>query len=190
MEKHHQYAFYRQSSEAISSYLMELPYKITNSLTFNSMVYWLSHLRREPGAYFFFVLTNFLVTLAMSGLYRTIASIARTSHQALVPVALITIGVMIYTGFTIPREYLPRWSGWMRHIDPISYGFEALLTNEFHHRDFECERTIPSGGPYDIVPAQGRTCAELGVFDWLSGSIDGDSYVEIKYGFKYAHKWR
>jgi ATP-binding cassette subfamily G (WHITE) protein 2 (PDR) len=190
VEKHHQYAFYHQSAEAVSSYMMELPYKITNAITFNTMVYWLSGLRREPGPYFFFVLTNFLVTLAMSGLYRTIASIARTSHQALVPVAIITIGVMIYTGFTIPTEFLPRWSGWIRYIDPIRYGFEALLANEFHGREFPCAQLIPFGGPYNSLPDQNRACPEVGAFDRERGTVNGDSHIELKYSFYHSHKWR
>ncbi|KAF7553146.1 hypothetical protein G7Z17_g3859 [Cylindrodendrum hubeiense] len=189
VEKHHQYAFYHQSAEAISSYLMELPYKITNAITFNTLVYFLANLRREPGHYFFYILTNFLLTLSMSGLYRTIASVARTSHQALVPVALITIGVMIYTGFTIPADYLPGWSRWMGYIDPIGYAFEALLANEFHGRQFPCATLIPSGGDYDKLPASDRVCAVVGAVDGQS-TVSGDRYIELSYDFHYSHKWR
>ncbi|TQN66085.1 ZEB2-regulated ABC transporter 1, partial [Colletotrichum shisoi] len=96
IEKHNRCALYHQSAEAISSYITELPYKITNIFTFNSILYFLASLNRQPGPFFFFFcLVSFTVLLAMSGIYRTTASLARTSHQAMVPVTLVTIGVMI-----------------------------------------------------------------------------------------------
>ncbi|KAM5380089.1 hypothetical protein ACJZ2D_003736 [Fusarium nematophilum] len=189
VEKHHQYAFYHQSAEAVSSFVMELPYKITNAITFNTMVYFLANLRREPGPYFMFILTNFLLTLAMSGLYRTIASIARTSHQALVPVAIITIGVMIYTGFTIPADYLPGWSKWISFIDPIGYGFEVLMANEFHGRRFPCTTLAPAGDDYYNLAGSERACAVIGAVKGET-SVDGDIYLELSYKFYYSNRWR
>ncbi|TDZ30767.1 ZEB2-regulated ABC transporter 1 [Colletotrichum spinosum] len=49
VEKHNRYALYHQSAEAISSYVLELPYKITNVFTFNSILYFMANLKREPG---------------------------------------------------------------------------------------------------------------------------------------------
>ncbi|TDZ74967.1 ZEB2-regulated ABC transporter 1 [Colletotrichum trifolii] len=48
VEKHNRYALYHQSAEAISSYVLELPYKITNVFTFNSILYFMANLKREP----------------------------------------------------------------------------------------------------------------------------------------------
>ncbi|GKT42486.1 ZEB2-regulated ABC transporter 1 [Colletotrichum spaethianum] len=189
VEKHHRYAFYHQSAEAVSSYIMDLPYKFINCIMFNTTIYFLVHLRREPGRFFFFVLTSFLLTLTMSGLYRTVASITRTSHQALVPVSLITIGVMIYAGFTIPTDYMPGWSRWMGYINPLSYCFEALMVNEFSGRSFPCSEIVPTGPGYDNLPFTDRVCAALGA---ISGemAVDGDRYLQASYGYSNAHKWR
>lgn len=55
VEKHNRYALYHQSTQAIASYLCDLPYKIANILVFNILVYFMSHLRRETGAFFFFL---------------------------------------------------------------------------------------------------------------------------------------
>lgn len=189
IEKHARYAFYHQSAEAISSYFMDFPYKITNAIVFNTIIYFLVHLRREAGAYFFFVLTSFLLTLTMSGIYRTIASITRTSHQALVPVSLITIGVMVYTGFTIPTDYMPGWSRWMGYINPLGYGFEALMANEFHGRFFPCTEIVPSGGSYDELPMSSRLCTSVGATAGAT-TVSGDLYIKLNYGYYNSHKWR
>ncbi|KAM0508442.1 hypothetical protein ACHAPB_002236 [Verticillium nonalfalfae] len=145
VEKHNRYAFYHQSTQAIASYLMDLPYKMVNMFIFNLIVYFMANLRREPGPFFFFCLTSFIVTLIMSSLYRTLACVTRTSHQAMVPSAILSIGLMVYTGFTIPTMYMRGWSRWMNYINPLAYGFEALMANEFHDREFPCEGIIPHG---------------------------------------------
>ncbi|KAG7139118.1 ABC multidrug transporter C like protein [Verticillium longisporum] len=189
VEKHNRYAFYHQSAEAISSYVLELPYKVTNAILFNTIVYFLANLRREPGAFFFFVFTVFLILLIMSGVYRTMASIARTSDQALVPVALITMGVMVYTGFTIPVDYMPGWSRWMNYINPLAYGFEALLANEYHGREFPCASIAPAGPGYDDLPLANRTCTVVGAVPG-DPMVSGDRYIEISFGYYHAHKWR
>ncbi|KAM0323699.1 hypothetical protein ACHAQA_008636 [Verticillium albo-atrum] len=189
VEKHNRYAFYHQSAEAISSYVLELPYKVTNAIIFNTIVYFLANLRREPGAFFFFVFTVFLILLTMSGVYRTMASIARTSDQALVPAALITMGVMIYTGFTIPVDYMPGWSRWMNYINPLAYGFEALLANEYHGREFPCANIVPAGPGYDDLPLSNRTCTVVGAVPGET-MVSGDRYIELSFGYYNAHKWR
>ncbi|KAL3298278.1 ABC-2 type transporter [Colletotrichum asianum] len=189
VEKHNRYALYHQSAEAISSYIIELPYKITNVFTFNSILYFMANLNREPGPFFFFCLVSFAVLLAMSGIYRTMASLARTSHQAMVPVTLVTLGVMIYAGFTVPTSYMQGWSRWMGYINPLSYAFEALMANEFHGRTFKCDDLVPSGPDYDQLPLSGRTCSVVGAAPG-SDAIDGDRYIEETFDYFNSHKWR
>ena len=115
VEKHNRYAFYHQSAQAIASYATDLPYKTMNMFIFNILIYFMAHLRREPSNFFFFCLTTYITTLVMSSLYRTLACSTRTSHQAMVPSALLSLGLMIYTGFTIPTSYMPGWSRWMNY---------------------------------------------------------------------------
>lgn len=189
IEKHNRYAFYHQSAEAIANYITDIPYKILNAIMLNTIVYFLANLRREAGAYFFFVFTNFILTLAVSGLYRTIASITRTSHQALVPVSLLTIGLMVYTGFSIPTDYMPGWSRWMGYINPLSYVFEALMANEFHGREFPCTAIVPAGPGYDDLPLADRVCTVVGAQPG-SSTVNGDAYIELSYGYYNANKWR
>ncbi|OLN81879.1 ABC transporter CDR4-like protein 2 [Colletotrichum chlorophyti] len=162
VEKHNRYAFYHQSAEAIASYITDIPPKILNALLLNLTVYFLANLRRTAGAFFFFLFVNFILSLTVSALYRTLASVTRTSHQALVPVSLLTVGLMIYTGFTMPTDYMPGWSRWMGYVDPLSYVFAALMANEFHGREFPCKAIVPAGPGYDNLPLASRVCTVVG----------------------------
>src|SRR5215469_12375893 len=94
VEKHQRYAFYHPSAEAFASMLTDMPYKIGNSIIFNLTLYFITNLRREPGAFFFFLLITFSLTLTMSMLFRTIASVSRTLAQALAPAAIIILAII------------------------------------------------------------------------------------------------
>ncbi|OCL07552.1 putative multidrug resistance ABC transporter [Glonium stellatum] len=189
VEKHSRYALYHPSCEAFASMLTDLPYKILNAIFFNLVLYFMTHLRREPGAFFFFVLVSFTLTLTMSMFFRTIASLSRTLSQAMAPAAILILGLVIYTGFTIPTRYMLGWSRWINYIDPVSYGFESLMINEFHNRSFECSVFVPMGAGYDNVGGTNRVCSAVGA---TAGSsvVNGDAYINSSFGYYHAHKWR
>jgi ATP-binding cassette, subfamily G (WHITE), member 2, PDR len=189
VEKHARYALYHPSAEAFASMLMDLPYKIGNAIGFNLVLYFMVNLRREPGAFFFFLLTSFTLTLTMSMLFRFIASVSRSLSQALAPAGILILAIVIYTGFAIPVKNMLGWSRWINYIDPVSYGFEALMVNEFHNRNFTCSVFVPNGGGYDSVAPLSKTCSAVGSKPGI-GVVNGDDYINTDFAYYHAHKWR
>ncbi|KAK4654368.1 Multidrug resistance protein [Podospora pseudocomata] len=191
VEKHKAYALYHPSAEAIASMLCDLPYKIANTLVFNLTLYFMTNLRREAGAFFFFLLFSFFTVLVMSMIFRTIASSTRTLSQAMVPAAAIILALVIFTGFVIPIDYMPGWCRWINYIDPLAYSFESLMVNEFHGRNFTCTQFVPNlmiPGYGDISPAN-RACSAIGS---IAGSsvVNGDDYINSAFRYYVSHKWR
>lgn len=189
VEKHSRYALYHPSAEAFASMLTDLPYKIANAIVFNLILYFMTNLRREPGAFFFFLLVSFTLTLVMSMFFRSIASLSKSLDQALAPAAILILALVLYTGFAIPPSYMLGWSSWIRYLNPVSYGFEALMVNEFAGRQFACDVFIPSGGAYDQVTGSLRACSAVGS---VPGQpfVDGGVYINSAYEFQHSHKWR
>ncbi|GFF64797.1 ABC transporter CDR4 [Aspergillus lentulus] len=189
IEKHSRYALYHPSAEALSSMIMDLPYKILNAITSNIVLYFMTNLRREPGAFFFFVFTSFVLTLTMSMFFRSMASLSRSLVQALPFSAVLLLGLSMYTGFAIPTGYMHEWARWIAYINPISYGFESLLINEFHNRDFPCMNYVPSGPGYTDLGLTNRVCSTVGS---VPGQpfVNGDAYIESAYSYAASHKWR
>ena len=189
VEKHQRYALYHPSAEAFASMLTDLPYKIMNSFTFNLALYFMTDLRREPGAFFFFVLISFFLTLTMSMLFRTIAATSRTLTGALAPAAVLILAIVIYTGFVIPTPTMLGWARWINYLDPVAYGFEALMINEFSGRTFACSNFVPSGPGYDAVGSLSRICSTTGSAAGAS-FVDGDAYINTSFLYYAEHKWR
>ncbi|PPJ56228.1 hypothetical protein CBER1_06395 [Cercospora berteroae] len=187
VEKHNRYAFYHPSAEAWASMLTDMPYKFINAFTFNIPLYFMVNLKREAGAFFFFLLVSFLTTVTMSMLFRTIGSVSRTLSQAMAPAAVIMLAIVIFTGFAIPTDYMLGWCRWINYIDPVAYTFESLMVNEFAGTDYACSAFVPS--TYGSLQDGSRVCSSVGSEAGLD-VVQGTVYLESAFAYYPSHKWR
>lgn len=81
-----------------------------------------------------------------------------------------------------------RWASWLRHINPISYGFENVMVNEFNGRSFECTSFVPSGPGYENISADQRACAVQGSVPGAN-TVSGTAYVETAFQYSYGDRW-
>ena len=167
----------------------DLPYKMVNALLLNLTLYFMCNLRREAGAFFFFLLLSFTLTLTMSMMFRFIGSVTKSISQALAPSSIILLALVLYTGFTIPPAYMQDWLGWLRWVNPVFYGLESVFINEFVGRRFPCSDLVPSGPGYDSVHGSTTVCSVPGAVPG-EGTVDGEGYLRIAFGFLASHKWR
>jgi ABC-type multidrug transport system permease subunit len=189
VEKHNRYALYHPSAEAISSMIMDMPYKILNSLLVNMTLYFMANLRREPGPFFFNYLISFMMVMSMSMFFRLFASLTKTIQQALAPSSIILLALVLYTGFAIPVRYMRGWAKWIRWLNPVSYGFEAIMVNEFHGREFPCVSFVPSGTGYENISSDQRVCSTAGSIPG-SDVVGGTAFIKSTYGYENSHRWR
>lgn len=125
----------------------------------------------------------------MSMIFRTIAAGSRSIAEALAPSSLLMLGLIIYTGFVIPPTKMPGWSRWLQYVNPIAYGFESLVVNEFAGQDYPCSSFVPSGTRYTGVDADQRICATIGSAQGTK-SVSGSVYIAESFSYFPQHKWR
>lgn len=171
--------------------LCGLPAKILTSIVFNVSLYFMTTLRREPGAFFFFLLISFSTVLVMSMIFRTIASASRSLFQALVPAGLLMLDLIIFTGFVIPKRYMLDWCRWLHYLDPLAYAFESLIVNEFHDRKFDCDEYVPSVkfSQYANVDGENHVCKAVGSRPGQNYVL-GDDYTSSTFDYAWGHRWR
>ncbi|KAJ5975960.1 hypothetical protein N7481_009667 [Penicillium waksmanii] len=188
IEKQASYAFVHPFTEALGGIVADMPVKFVSAIVFNIIFYFLASLRYEPSQFFIFFLFTFLSTLAMSGIFRTLAASTKTLAQAMSMAGVIVLAIVIYTGFVITAPEMAKvpWFSWIRWINPVFYTFEALVANEFHGRRFECSQFIPG---YPSLSGDSFICAVRGA---VAGerTVSGDAYIETQYSYSYAHEWR
>ncbi|CAF3429996.1 unnamed protein product [Fusarium graminearum] len=186
VEKHASYAFYHPAAEAISGVAADIPIKFVSATVFNIVLYFMSGLRREAGAFFLYFLISFISTFVMSGIFRTLAAVTKTVSQAMTLAGPMILALVIYTGFMIHVPQMVDWFGWIRWINPIYYAFEILVANEFHNRNFECSTFIPA---YPQLIGDSWICSTVGA---VAGqrTVSGDDFIETNYEYYYSHVWR
>ncbi|KUJ08928.1 ABC-transporter [Mollisia scopiformis] len=188
VEKQASYAFYHPFAEAAASIVADIPVKFMIATCFNIILYFLAGLRREPSQFFIFFLFNFVAILTMSQIYRGIAASTKTVSQALAIAGVVTLAIVIYTGFVIPRPDMHPWFKWISWINPVAYAFEGLFVNELHGQRFDCSQLVPSGGNYALTGNQ-FICAVAGAVAGQT-TVSGDDYLESQFQYSYAHIWR
>ncbi|OJD40677.1 abc transporter cdr4 [Diplodia corticola] len=189
VEKHSRYALYHPVAEAVSSMICDLPNKILTSIFFNAALYFMTNLRRTPGAFFTFYLFSLVSLLTMSMFFRMIGSISRTVEQTMAPVGIFLANYMIYTGFVIPTGYMHPWLRWVGYIDPVSYAFESLMINEFYGVRYPCATFIPEGPTYANITTDQRVCSAVAAVPGES-FVDGGAFLVESYGYYQSHMWR
>ncbi|RMJ07071.1 hypothetical protein CDV36_013327 [Fusarium kuroshium] len=186
VEKHASYAFYHPAAEAISGIVADIPIKFITGTVFNIILYFMAGLRREAGQFFLYFLITYLCTFVMSAIFRTLAAITKTVSQAMLLAGVMVLALVIYTGFMIRVPQMHDWFSWIRWINPIFYGFEILIANEFHGQNFTCSSIIPA---YTPLSGDSWICSAVGA---VAGeyTVNGDSFIETNYKYYYSHVWR
>lgn len=122
----------------------------------------------------------------MSMLFRSIGALSRTLAGAMAPASVLILGLVIYTGFTVPIRDMHPWFRWLNYIDPVAYAFESLMINEFDGREFPCVSYLPD---YGNIAANQTVCSTVGAAPG-SGVVSGGSYIGVSYSYYRSHLWR
>ncbi|PVH92147.1 hypothetical protein DM02DRAFT_544241 [Periconia macrospinosa] len=186
IEKHTSYAFYHPFVEGLAGIITDIPVKLITATCFNIILYFLAGLRRDPDRFFVFFLFNFVAQICMTAIFRTIAALTATVTVALTGAGTLVLMIILYTGFTLPQNFMHPWFEWISYVNPLAYAFEAVLVNEVHGHMFPCANIIPAyaelSSDHFICSVPGSEAGQI--------SVSGDRWVESAYGYRYSHIWR
>ena len=189
--RHKDYAFYRPSAVNIARVLADIPMIFSQVVPFCIIMYFMTGLDIDVSKFFIFLLFVYVTTISITALYRMMAALSPTLDDA---VRFSGIGLnllVIYTGYVIPKPQLLTekiWFGWMYYVNPLSYAFEGVLTNEFVGRVMPCsEQQLVPQGPG--VQAQYQGCAISGA-QLGSTQVRGESYLGTTYSYSRDNLWR
>ncbi|XHF96820.1 hypothetical protein AWENTII_000437 [Aspergillus wentii] len=192
VSRHKDYAFYRPSAVSIARVVVDFPAIFCMVVPFTIIVYFMTGLDVDVSKFFIYFLFVYTTTFCITSLYRMFAALSPTIDDA-VRFSGIALNVLIlFVGYVIPKQALIHgsiWFGWLFYVNPISYSYEAVLSNEFSGRVMECaaSQVVPSGPGYDDPQYQG--CALTGSTAG-STNVSGDSYLDTTFQFTRSHMWR
>lgn len=190
VEKQKSFAMYHPFIDALATMITEWPMKLANVAIFSVIIYFLANFKREAGPFFIFTLFNFLISVTMSGFFRTVATLVDTVEAGLGLAGLLMLPLAVYAGYVIPRPSMHPWFKWISYMNPIYYAVESQMVVEFHGRKSPCITSmVPSGPGFETVGLDHQICAVTGAKAGQSYVL-GDDYIEASFAYSYSHLWR
>ncbi|KAM0334541.1 hypothetical protein ACHAQA_001571 [Verticillium albo-atrum] len=191
ISRHHDYAFYRPSAVSLARVLLDLPVVFFYTAIFGTTMYFMTGLDVDAGKFFIYMLFVYTTTLMITALYRLFASLSPEIDTAVRFSGIALNVLIIFTGYVIPRPQLLSkyiWFGWLYWINPLSYSFEGVLSNEFTGVELPCsaDQLVPQG---PSVQSGYQGCAIPGA-SANSQSVLGDDYIQAAYNYSRSNLWR
>lgn len=190
LAKHRSFALYHPAAICIAQVAADFPILLFQVTHFGLVLYFMVGLKTTVGAFFTYLVINFMTAMSMTGFFRLVGAAFPTFDAATKVSGLSIVALFVYMGYMIIKPEMHPWLAWIFWINPMAYGFEALLGNEFHGQNIPCygPNLIPNGPGY-IDGDGGQSCA--GVIGASPGatSLTGDEYLAAM-SFSHGHVWR
>lgn len=189
LAKHKAFAFYHPAAFCIGQIATDIPILLFQASQFCLVIYFMCGLRVDGGAFFTFWAIVYTLAMCMTALFRAVGAAFSTFDDATKFSGFWFAAVVIYTGFFIPKTEMHPWFVWIYWIDPLAYGFEALLSNEFHGQVINCvnNNLIPNGPGYADVAYQ--SCAGVRGATQGASFLTGEQYLKAL-SYSHSHVWR
>ncbi|KAL0260144.1 hypothetical protein SLS55_005890 [Diplodia seriata] len=190
LAKHRSFALYHPAAFCIAQIAADIPVLLFQITHFSLVIYFMVGLKATAAAFFTYWVTLFVVTMAMTALFRLIGAAFPTFDAASKVSGFLISALIMYTGYMIIKPNMHPWFVWIFWIDPLAYGFEALLANEFHDQIIPCVGVnIIPGGPGYGTGQGGQACAGVGGAQVGATSVTGDEYLS-SLSYSHSHVWR
>uniref|UniRef100_A0A8H7N2E3 ABC multidrug transporter atrF n=1 Tax=Bionectria ochroleuca TaxID=29856 RepID=A0A8H7N2E3_BIOOC len=191
VSRHNEYAFYRPSAVSLARVLLDLPVILVQVAIFDVIMYFMMQLDVSASKFWIHFLFVYTTTVMITAMYRMFASLSPEIDTAVRFSGIALNLLLIFTGYVIPKTQLLKdyiWFGWLYWINPISYAFEGVLTNELSNRLMECapSQLVPQG-PGVLPEYQG--CAITGATVG-SRQVLGSDYLQSMYDYSRSNLWR
>ncbi|KAK4637309.1 ABC multidrug transporter atrF [Fulvia fulva] len=186
--KHKSFQFYRPAAYAIAQTVVDVPLVLVQVFVFDIVVYFMANLSRTPSQFFISLLLLFLLTMTMYAFFRAVGALSRNLDIATRFSGVAIQALIVYTGYLIPPSKMHPWFSWLRWINPVQYGFECLMANEFYNLEIQCI-------PPNLVP-QGPGATPEFQSCTIQGSqpgsviVQGPDYIQVAYQYSRSHLWR
>lgn len=126
--------------------------------------------------------------MTMYSFFRSLGALCKSLDTATRLTGVAIQALIVYTGYLIPPQKMHPWFKWLIWINPVQYGFEALMSNEFYNLEIQC---VP---PYIVPEGPGATTQYQSCL--LQGSqpgsttVSGADYILTAFTYKRDHLWR
>ncbi len=76
----------------------------------------------------------------------------------------------------------------VQSLQPLKYGFEGIMANEFRSLVGSCSSIIPQGPGYENVTLENQVCTVVGSMPAQS-TVNGARFLKLSFDYSYDNVW-
>ncbi|KII83910.1 hypothetical protein PLICRDRAFT_179945 [Plicaturopsis crispa FD-325 SS-3] len=172
--------------DALAITVVDAPITLITQILFSVVVYWMAGLQKHAANFFIFILFITFINLTTKAFFRALAASFRQKATAMGISGIFLLVFVLYTGYLIPLPSMIGALRWLTWINPLHYGYEALISNEFHNLEGLCTSLVPTGPGYEDITLTNQACTLVGSQSGRA-TVNGDKYIALAFNFSYGH---
>lgn len=190
LAKHKNFAFFNPAAFCIAQIAADVPIIFFQVTTFIVILYWMTALKATAAAFFTCWFVIYLTTFVMTAFFRMVGASFSNFDAASKISGFSVTALILYNGYQIPKPQMHPWFVWIYWINPLSYGFESLLANEFKDTVIDCAfaNLVPNYLPQYEDRAH-QSCAGIAGAAPGAVSLTGEEYLR-SLSYSSDHIWR
>ncbi|KAF2847107.1 opaque-specific ABC transporter CDR3 [Plenodomus tracheiphilus IPT5] len=190
LAKQKNFAFFNPAAFCIAQVIADIPILLFQITSFVLILYWMTALKATAAAFFTNWFVVYVVTIVMTAMMRAIGAGFPSFNSASKVSGFAITATIVYMGYEIPKPDMHPWFVWIYWINPMSYGFESLMANEYEGVNIPCvyENLIPNYLPQYQDPAA-QACAGVRGARPGATTVSGEEYL-TSLSYSPSNIWR
>lgn len=161
--REHLNSWYSTKMYYLAKTVAEIPFQIIFPIVYCSIVYWMTYQPHELARFGLFILSCILISLVAQSVGLIIG--AATSVQNAVFLApVVSIPILLFSGFFISLDTIPSYLQWLSYISYIRYSYQSVLLVIYGmgRPELQCDKMFcPFQDPMDFLKEMDMIGTEL-----------------------------